>query len=229
MTDYCRFAIYYLPPKGSALARFGADWLGWDIEAGTPRPQPGLAEIGPEFSDWTAIPAKYGFHATIKPPFRLAEGMGRAKLEEAFAKLCVLQSAVDVGGLRLARIGRFLALVPERGGGPLLTLAGNFVTGIDAFRAPPTKAEVARRQAAGLSAAQERLLARWGYPYVLEEFRFHMTLTAKLDAEARARAGIAVEKRLPQVSGSFVLGEMALVGERSDSRFEEIHRRSFPA
>ena len=30
-----------------------------------------------------------------------------------------------------------------------------------------------------------RYLDRFGYPYVLEDFRFHMTLTGRLDAERR--------------------------------------------
>lgn len=32
----------------------------------------------------------------------------------------------------------------------------------------------------GLSAAQERHLQRWGYPYVFDTFTFHITLTGQL-------------------------------------------------
>ena len=33
----------------------------------------------------------------------------------------------------------------------------------------------------GLTDRQEALLTQWGYPYVMEEFRFHITLTGALD------------------------------------------------
>ena len=51
------------------------------------------------------------------------------------------------------------------------------------FARPPGAAELERRRKAGLSAAQEKMLLRWGYPYVLDEFRFHLTLTGRLQPE----------------------------------------------
>jgi hypothetical protein len=41
--------------------------------------------------------------------------------------------------------------------------------------------------AAPLSERQRALLIEWGYPYVFDEFRFHMTLSSSLaDAQERA-------------------------------------------
>ena len=62
------------------------------------------------------------------------------------------------------------------------------MTEFDAYRAPPDAAELAKRHAAGLTPRQAELLARWGYPYVLDEFRFHLTLTGPIaDAAERTR------------------------------------------
>ena len=70
--SFTRYAIYYLPPAG-ALADFGARWLGWDVRRGAAAVQLDL----PGLRDATEAPRKYGFHGTLKPPFRLAEGQER--------------------------------------------------------------------------------------------------------------------------------------------------------
>jgi hypothetical protein len=91
--------------------------------------------------------------------------------------------------LRLARISRFWALTPCAPCPPLDRLANTCVRALDRFRAPPPAAELARRRAAGLTWRQEVLLQHWGYPYVMDEFRFHMTLTMQLDDDEGARVG----------------------------------------
>jgi hypothetical protein len=55
----------------------------------------------------------------------------------------------------------------------------------DTFRAPLTAEDRARRNPSKLTPRQRGYLDRWGYPYVMEDFRFHMTLTGRLDAERR--------------------------------------------
>lgn len=175
-----RYGIYYAPPQGSALARFGASWLGRDAEAGLVVPHP---EVACDVARITATPRKYGFHGTLKPPFRLAEGQSEEALRAAIADLASGIAAFEAPPLELRRIGRFLAMVPSKPSQPLADLAGACVEGLDAFRAPPTPEETAKRQAAGLTPRQEHLLLRWGYPYVFDEFRFHLTLTGALDAD----------------------------------------------
>lgn len=73
--SFARFAIYYVPSKGH-LADFGASWLGWDIVEARDVPQPDV----PGLRDITMKPRKYGFHGTLKPPFRLKEGQTQASL-----------------------------------------------------------------------------------------------------------------------------------------------------
>lgn len=217
--SYARFAIYYVPPEGP-LADFGAKWLGWDVVMGREVPQldvPGLHDI-------TMTPRKYGFHGTLKPPFRLKEGQTIEALEAAMSDLAGALSPAACDGLELRQLGRFLALTPFGPLDGLQNIAGACVRDLDGFRAPAGEAELARRRKAGLSNRQEMLLAQWGYPYVLEEFRFHLTLSGGLpEGDVRGWTDM-VREYLPDLPAPFVMDQIALCGERQDGRFELIHR-----
>lgn len=215
--SYTRFAVYYLPAPG-ALAAFGAEWLGWDVERGAHASQPDV----PGLDDITMTPRKYGFHGTLKPPFRLAEGTTFEGLTEAVEAMAQGCAPAQAPGLRLARLGNFLALVPEGDQSGIARVAAACVTELDAFRAPAGEAELARRRKAGLSARQEELLRQWGYPYVLEEFRFHLTLSGRLEGDTDWEAIAAAH--LPPLPAPFEMSEVALTGERADGRFELIQR-----
>ncbi|MFY0645240.1 DUF1045 domain-containing protein [Sulfitobacter geojensis] len=217
--SYSRFAIYYVPPDGP-LADFGASWLGWDVLRGCEALQPDM----PDLDDITMTPRKYGFHATLKPPFRLAHGQDVQTLEAATSALAVSLAPARCDGLELTALGGFLALTPRGDMQGLRRVGGTCVRALDRFRAPASEAEVARRRKAGLNPQQEALLAQWGYPYVMEEFRFHMTLTARLSQDAIARWSAAVQRHLPELPSPFALDQIALCGERADGRFEVIHR-----
>lgn len=217
--SYSRFAIYYVPPVGP-LADFGASWLGWDVLHGCEASQPNM----PGLDDITMTPRKYGFHATLKPPFRLAEGQNVPALEAAASDLAVSLAPAICDGLELTTLGGFLALTPQDDMQAVRRVAGACVRELDQFRAPASQAELARRRKAGLSPRQKALLAQWGYPYVMEEFRFHMTLTARLQQDDIAVWSAAVRRHLPDLPSLFVLDQIALCGEREDGRFEVIHR-----
>ncbi|MCR9219221.1 MAG: DUF1045 domain-containing protein [Alphaproteobacteria bacterium] len=194
MSDYARYAVYYAPPAGSDLARFGAEWLGRDAQTESPcGPPAGIGLSAERLAALTAAPARYGFHGTLKPPFALAAGTDRVALEKALAALAAdLAPAAAPEGLRLTEIGHFLALTPAPDDRAIRPLAAAVVARLDRFRAPPSEGELARRRAAGLSARQEALLRRWGYPYVMEEFRFHLTLTGPLEPADLAAAAAAL-------------------------------------
>jgi putative phosphonate metabolism protein len=217
--SYARFAIYYVPPEGP-LAEFGAKWLGWDIVTGSEVPRfdlPGLHDI-------TMTPRKYGFHGTLKPPFRLNDGQSLDALEKAVTDLAAVLSPAVCEGLTLTQLGRFLALTPFGTLDDLQRIAEACVRDLDEFRAPATEAELARRRKAGLSTRQEALLAQWGYPYVFEQFRFHLTLSGRLpEDELQGWTGI-LQDHLPELPTPFVIDQIALCGERQDGRFELIHR-----
>lgn len=216
---YTRFAIYDAPVD-DALASFGAAWLGWDVQASTATCQlriPGLDDI-------TMTPRKYGFHGTLKPPFRLADGWSLDDLQVAAAELAGHCAPASSGGLVLTTFGGFLALTPTGDLSGLERVASACVKGLDAFRAPASEAELVRRRSAGLNARQEALMRAWGYPYVMEEFRFHLTLSGRLAPEDRTAWMDAALPHLPPLAERYDVGSIALCGERPDGRFELIQR-----
>ena len=219
MTTYSRFGIYFAPKPGP-LAEFGATWLGWDLECGTAQSQfdvPGIREF-------TDKPRKYGFHGTLKPPFRLADGRNAKELESELEELCSELEPARSGPLELSKLGHFLAFTPTGDMEDLAELAARLVQNLDRFRAEPGESELARRRAAGLTPAQEANLADWGYPYVLDEFRFHLTLSGKLSAEDQNIAAVAIKEHAPTLKEPFTIDQVALVGERQDGMFELIRR-----
>ena len=183
-----RYALYYAPDSATALWTVGCAWLGRDAETGEKLPPPEIPDLPAELIERiTLAPAQYGLHATLKPPFELAGGCTEDALLEAVSAFAERQSPIVVPGLCVGQLGPFLALVPTA---PLLSLnrlAADCVRDFDAFRAPPDKAVLEKRLFASLTGRQRDLLMRWGYPYVMEEFRFHITLTgAPPEADADA-------------------------------------------
>ena len=222
--QYKRYAIYYTPEPGP-LAGFGAAWLGWDPVMGRELPAPEVSDLPMPVRDLTATPRKYGFHGTLKPPFFLADGMTADALAEAVGAFAATRHAAIVPGLRTAALGRFLALVPEGDDTPINALAGEIVAEFDRFRALASDAELARRRAKGVSAPQEANLVMWGYPFVMEEFRFHMTLPGSLPP-AVAKAPLAALDPLvaPLLPTPFKLSSLTLMGETPTGQFREIER-----
>jgi len=178
-----RYAVYWAPAPGSALHDFGASWLGRDAASGAEPPPPASAP-----ADWRAAtedPRLYGFHGTLKAPFRLVGE--EAALLAALEMFAAGRAPFEIPPLRLARLGRFLALIPSAPSPALMDLAADCVRDFDCFRAPAPPEELARRRAAGLGERQEANLVRWGYPHVMEDFRFHLTLSGKLDPATAER------------------------------------------
>lgn len=225
MDGFRRYAIYYLPEPGP-LADFGAEWLGWDALDGRPRPHPALNGTAIDIAALTETPRKYGFHGTVKPPFHLAGGTSASDLRDAAAALCAEAAPVQLDGLELASLGRFLALRPEGDPAPLAALAARVVRDLDRFRAPPSEAELARRRNARLSPAQEANLTRWGYPYVMDDFRFHMTLTGSIADEGLRERTLAALTPLaaPVLPRPFRIDSLCLAGADDSGRFRLIER-----
>lgn len=186
MTGFPRYAIYFAAGSGSALSRFGAELLGYDAYSGEEVSFPQAAmEVAPDWRDITTDPRKYGFHATLKAPIALAPGRTEAELTAACAAFAgktrlrpFIRPVVD-------SISGFIAVIPAEPVDALQELAADCVRAFDSFRAALTGEDRARRRPERLSERQRDYLDRWGYPYVMEEFRFHMTLTGRLDADRR--------------------------------------------
>lgn len=206
--EWTRIAIYWAP--GGGLGRLGAAWLGWDLRGGQPVENPKVEVPGAR---------RYGFHATLKPPFRLAEGSTIGDVRDAARGLFAALSPVDLGLLRVESLGDFCALRPSRAEG-IAEIAAAAVTGLDAFRAAPSAEELARRRAASLTARQAALLDRWGYPYVLDEFRPHLTLSGS--APPSGLVETARTYFAPVLGRNLVLDRISLVGEDTLGRFHLI-------
>ncbi|MCA1908472.1 MAG: DUF1045 domain-containing protein [Magnetospirillum sp.] len=158
-----RYALYYLPEPDSALMRLGRDWL-----SALP-------------ADLTAEARVYGFHATLKAPFRLAEGCDEAQLRLTCAAFAARTAAIVEPPPVLEVLDGFFALRPSRPSAAIQELGAACVRDFDRFRAPLNPAEMAKRLKAPLSPRHRQLLEEWGYPYVFEEYRFHMTLTRRVE------------------------------------------------
>ena len=187
--EFERFAVYFAPDPASELAGFAREWLGVDAETG---------DISPAPSRFVESPRKYGFHATLKAPMRLADGMDYEDLYDAVTDLSFRLKPVNLGQLQLKAIGPFLALVttPELHA-PVRDLAFQCVTSLDHLRAPLTDKERAKRK--NLTENQKDHLENWGYPYVDDEFRFHMTLSSALQEDDRNEASSLLEHTIPKV------------------------------
>lgn len=184
--NQARYAIYYVPKPDTPLAQFGASWLGRDVATGEAVAQPVIRDMdAARLLDITGAPRKYGFHATLKPPFRLAKGCDLNLLDEAIEAFVVAQEPFAVPTLELSELDGFIALRPKKESSTLHQFAEDCVRVFDPFRAPPSKQELEKRLASELTDKQVKLLKKWGYPYVMSEFRFHMSLTERLKGKER--------------------------------------------
>lgn len=169
-----RHAVYWAPEPEHPLWAAGCAWLGRDpAQAAQGAPLPDRRE-----------PWRYGFHATLKPPMALADGLGPADLVAALQRLATDYPAFDLPPLRVGTLHDFVALRLAGPCPPLQALADDCVMRLDALRRPLTADEAARREA-GLDDAQRERLARWGYPHVLAGWRCHLTLSDRLPSDER--------------------------------------------
>lgn len=223
MDDCIRYAIYLIPD--APLADFGAGWLGWDIETGSAVPHPAIPGLPQPLARLTAKARAYGFHATIKPPFRLAAETTPDSLAEAVAALAAACAAPVCDGLDLSHIDGFLALTPRGDTTALDAMAARVVADLDLFRAPAAPEEIARRRAAGLTPEQDAHLLRWGYPYVMDQFRCHFTLTGRVsDPEAVSIRAVLDPILGPLLPQPFRADSLCLVGEQAGGGFRLLHR-----
>lgn len=179
-----RYAIYHTPDHDDPLTVAAAAWLCRDAFG-----QPAAAVDLP--AAWTnerhlalvADARRYGFHATLKAPFHLADGVSEAELLAAFDRLELAHECVEIPSLALRQIDGFFALVPDEPDELLNELTGLLVREFDRFRAPLTQSDIDRRNPGRLSESQRLNLERWGYPYVFDDFFFHMTLTGRVHGD----------------------------------------------
>ncbi|MHB0951320.1 MAG: DUF1045 domain-containing protein [Allorhizobium sp.] len=197
-----RYALYFTPPKDDPLTKIAARWLGRDAfsdEDLTLEPVNGFSDD--RVMALTSDPRRYGFHATLKAPFQLADGQGEDALVEALGRFSSDARAFDIPSVTVGQLGPFFALIPEEPHRPLQDFAASVVETFEPFRAPLSDADIARRKPEKLNDAQRANLMRWGYPCVMEEFRFHMTLTGPVEPDASAAVATLLQERFVAFCG----------------------------
>jgi putative phosphonate metabolism protein len=227
MATYPRYAIYYTAAPGSALDRFGASLLGYDAYSGEHLPFPdGVTQATPDWHDLTQDPRKYGFHATLKAPMALAPNKTEAELAAACESFAGLDRPIAMIEPVVDQISGFIAVIPAKPPAELELLAAEATKAFDSFRAHLTPEDRARRNPAKLTPRQRDHLERWGYPYVMEEFRFHMTLTGRLPAERREPVVAMLRNRFAATSlKTLAIDAIALCRQETpDDRFRVVGR-----
>jgi len=212
-----RHAIYFTPSASHPLTLQASRWLGRDAFTGAQitTPKPGAISQSLQLH-YTRLPRRYGFHATIVAPFSLVPNIAQEGLEAALATFCDEHQPIELPHMEIREIGAFFALVPGTQPAELDALASDAVTFFHYLRQPLEPAELERRQSAGLSERQNELLLRWGYPYVKDEFRFHMTLTGEVPAEDKPAMRMALEEHFRDFLGKpLVFDRLAIFEEKT--------------
>lgn len=224
MANYPRYAIYYAPEAGSGLDRFGTELLGYDAYRGIEVPFPSGTALPSDWYDVTKDPRKYGFHGTLKAPMALAPDCDENTLMAACEAFAAEPRAIPVFRPSIDWIEGFAAIVPAAVCPDLQQLAADCVRRFDGFRAPLTEQDRARRNPSKLTPRQREYLDGWGYPYVFEEFRFHMTLTGRLDAERRPAIRDTLRNRFRDIgANALAIDRIALFRQdAADRRFQII-------
>lgn len=229
MSLYPRYAIYYVPAHDSALYRWAAELLGYDAYTGDMLPFPAaVLAAAPDWHDLTRDPRKYGFHATLKAPFSLAPNKTEADLLGTVAAFARKLRAIPVMAPNISLIGDFIAILPSERSADLDSLAQDCVVEFDRYRAPLTAVDRARRNPQALTAKQVEHLDRWGYPYVMDEFRFHMTLTGRLSIERRETVLTLLQQLATLDCETIAVDRLTLCRQqRQDSYFQVIAAHDF--
>lgn len=205
-----RFAIYFAPAATSNLWERAATWLGRDAADGNLFDGPVAGIDRDRLLNLTQSANRYGFHATVKAPMALAEDTDEAALRAALGAFAARHHPLELGRLKLTSLQGFLALMVDGENEALQDFAAHVVEDFDPFRAPMTVKDRAAR-AKGLTERQLELLDAYGYPYVFEEFRFHMTLTDRLsEADAADITAAAHTWFAPVLEEPLVLDRLSL-------------------
>ncbi len=197
-----RYAIYFSPKPDCDLFRLGSHWLGRDAIAGErldPALSNGLSRV--EWRTATESPRRYGFHATLKPPFRLATGSTYDELRNAVRTFAASYKSFAAPPLTVGTLGRFLALTLSTPSTEFSALAAECVRTFDYFRAPASDEELALRLRDSMSDQERQYVRLWGYPYVFETWKFHMSLTGSLPKEKLPHLEEALVERFAPVCG----------------------------
>lgn len=216
-----RYAIFYTPEDD--LGEWGARWLGWESRTGTAPLQCGFAGI--DVAALTATPQKYGLHGTLKAPFVLAADVDEICAALAAESFASTHAPVDAGPFSVRYENGFIALRPDSDPPALRAFASEVVRDFDDLRAPLSDEDIARRRKTRLSPRQDQQMMVWGYPFIFEDFHFHLTLTGRLPAQTAAQVIDALQPTVAAVMPARLsIDAITLMGEDAEGMFHQIHR-----
>ncbi|MCW0001674.1 DUF1045 domain-containing protein [Pararhizobium sp. YC-54] len=220
-----RYAIYFTPSLYDPLSVAAASWLGRNVYSGEAPEAPSIAGFSrQELAFHTAVPRRYGFHGTIKAPFHLHDDTSEPALLKSLMHFASTMSPFEIPKMEIARLGEFFGLVPSVPCEQMNHLAACVVQALDEFRAPLSDIEIERRDPDRLTAPQFANLHRWGYPYVMEEFRFHMMLTGPVNANLNARFEAALRDFFePVIAEPLKISSLALFIEQEPGAPLRVH------
>ncbi len=220
-----RYALYFTPTSSDALTKVASNWLGRNAFSNERIRRP----LNPLMDDeqiqaLTHDARRYGFHATLKAPFRLNENKQEDDLIEDLIKFSSQNAAFTLPRLKIQQIGPFFALVPAQKNDELNDLADEVVRFFDPYRAELSEADLLKRKPETLTAKQRDYLSQWGYPYVFDEFRFHMTLTGPVSEEKQEKIRRCLEDFFaPVLNESVEVANLALFTEEESGAPFEVH------
>ncbi len=233
MTNYKRVAIYFLPKKNSSLENFGKNLLGRDInkkkKISLTRRQKYFINRGftyfDELKDYCEEPAKYGFHATLKAPFRLKRNVKTKNFYDVISHIAAQHSRFKIKGLKIVYSKKFTLITSRKPNKLLINLEKDLVKHLDTFRAELNKTEIKKRIPDSLTFKQNKYLKEWGYPFVFDQFKFHMTLMNQNNNKLSNKQKLELEKLIYKISNNVIeFNEISLLGENKNGHFEEIKR-----
>lgn len=191
-----RLAIYYTPEESSSLAGEAAIWFGRDIYSTTRAAGAGANNLNDTFiANITKSPSHYGFHATLKPPFTIENADVIEEISLLLETFANSREAFIIPDFEVKMLNSFFCLRPKTVSNQLHSIANELVTQFDHFRLPAGQAELEKRRSSGLTRNQEQMLLKWGYPYVMEEYRFHLTLTGMIEKQFRQAVAQELSER----------------------------------
>ena len=226
--DFSRYAIYYVPPESDQFTRFAASWFGWDVYKSINVKYPELSDLNYDIKEITSTPSKYGLHATLKAPFSLVPDK---TIDELRLSLSILSSSIqkfEISSICVKNIAGFIAIVPTSQNERINYLAKKCVEDLDCFRKAEPLEIINKRRSVGLSIRKEHNLFKWGYPYVLNDFQFHFTMTSKLTPKVSKNVFSVLSLELKTVlNAPLLISKICLCGEsNSHKKFEVIEEFS---
>ena len=142
-----RYAIYYTPQPGTALAAFGRSWFGRANDGVTLQAFSDAGLSGTGFAKLAVAPGRYtGLHALFRAPFALRDGIDGDDIKSRLIGFAARRKPIETGQLTLSRAGRYLVLRPVEATPSLDWLAAQCVASFEEFAAPPAA------------------MIRWSYP-----------------------------------------------------------------